>query len=147
MPVSAATVNPTAGGTSTGPTRTFRRANSSGWRRTSLRQPGKTVVFIHQRLDVAGHYGVKNAAAVRDVLGRSGNVAAVFQGHNHINDYKEIDAIHYVTLTAVVTGTGVASNAYCPGRYLPGRVTTSRRLPPAEGLSAGLAELHADFRS
>ena len=72
----------------------------------------KTVVFIHQRLDVGGHYGVKNAAAVRKVLTESGTVVAVFQGHNHVNDHKEIDGVHYCTLNAVVEGSGAPNSAY-----------------------------------
>ena len=57
----------------------------------------KVVVFAHQRLDVANDYGVKNAAEVRKVLEGSGKVLAVFQGHSHKNDYKEIGGIHYCT--------------------------------------------------
>jgi predicted phosphodiesterase len=88
-------------------------ADQLKWLAKDLREAArKTVVFIHQRLDVADHYGVKNAPAVRKVLAQSGNVVAVFQGHNHMNDYKEIDTIHYVTLTAVVEGAGVTSNAF-----------------------------------
>lgn len=71
-----------------------------------------TVVFAHQRLDVANHYGVKNAAAVRRVLERSGRVRAVFQGHSHKNDHKEINGVHYTTLVAMVEGSGEANNGY-----------------------------------
>ncbi|WP_164103585.1 metallophosphoesterase [Candidatus Laterigemmans baculatus] len=72
----------------------------------------KTIVFAHQRLDVSNHYGVKNAPAVRQILERSGNVLAVFQGHSHRNDYNHIAGIHYVTLVAMVEGTGAANNAF-----------------------------------
>ena len=71
-----------------------------------------TIVFIHQRLDVAGHYGVKNAPKVRQILERSGNVLAVFQGHNHKNDYQELGGIHYCTLSAMVEGSGNKNNAF-----------------------------------
>jgi predicted phosphodiesterase len=71
-----------------------------------------TVVFAHQRLDVSNHYGVKNAAAVRKVLEGSGNVLAVFQGHSHKNDHKEIGGIHYCTMVAMVEGKGSESNGY-----------------------------------
>jgi len=64
----------------------------------------KTIAFVHQRLDVEGHYGVKNAAEVRRVLEQSGNVLAVFQGHYHRNDLKEIGGIRYCTLVAMVEG-------------------------------------------
>jgi len=72
----------------------------------------KTVVFAHQRLDVSNHYGVKNAAAVRKMLEGSGNVLAVFQGHSHKNDYKDIAGIHYCTLVAMVEGSGTDNNGF-----------------------------------
>jgi predicted phosphodiesterase len=71
-----------------------------------------TVVFAHQRLDVANHYGVKNAAAVRRVFEESGKVLAVFQGHSHKNDHKDIGGIHYCTMVAMVEGAGVDSNGF-----------------------------------
>lgn len=71
-----------------------------------------TVVLAHQRLDVANHYGVKNAAAVRRVLQDSGNVRVAFQGHSHKNDFKEIDGIGYCTLVAMVEGTGAENSGY-----------------------------------
>ena len=72
----------------------------------------KTIVFIHQRLDVENHYGVKNAKAVRKVLERSGKVQAVFQGHSHANDHKEINGIHYCVVAAMVEGSGLKNNAF-----------------------------------
>jgi hypothetical protein len=48
------------------------------WLRSDLeKMPHKTIAFIHQRLDVEGPYGVKNAAAVRRVLEKSGKVLVV----------------------------------------------------------------------
>jgi alkaline phosphatase len=73
---------------------------------------GKTVVFAHQRLDVENNHGVKNAKAVRKVLEDSGKVLAVFQGHSHQNDYKEIAGIHYCVLKAMVEGSGLENNGY-----------------------------------
>jgi alkaline phosphatase len=73
---------------------------------------GKAIVFAHQRLDVKNDYGVKNAEQVRKVLEDSGNVLAVFQGHSHKNDLKEIGGIHYCTLVAMVEGTGAENNGY-----------------------------------
>ena len=73
---------------------------------------GKVVVLAHQRLDVADSYGVKNAADVRKVLEGSGKVLAVFQGHSHKNDYKEIAGIHYCTLVAMIEGSGKDNNGY-----------------------------------
>lgn len=72
----------------------------------------KTVVFAHQRLDVSTQHGVKNAAEVRKVLEESGKVLAVFQGHSHKNDHKEIGGIHYCTLVAMIEGSGADNNGY-----------------------------------
>jgi len=72
----------------------------------------KTVVFAHQRLDVSNHYGVKNAGQVRKVLEDSGRVMAVFQGHSHKNDYKDIAGIHYCTLVAMIEGSGADNSGY-----------------------------------
>jgi len=71
-----------------------------------------TIVFVHQRLDVSNSYGIKNAADVRKVLEESGNVIAVFQGHSHKNDLKEINGIHYCVHRAMVEGSGAANNGY-----------------------------------
>lgn len=65
-----------------------------------------TIVFVHQRLDIPGEYAVKSAPAVREILERAGNVLAVFQGHHHRNDYREVGGIHYCTLMAMVEGSG-----------------------------------------
>lgn len=72
----------------------------------------KTIVFAHQRLDVGSPYGVKNAVEVRKVLEDSGQVLAVFQGHSHKNDHKDIAGIHYCTLVAMIEGSGPQNNGY-----------------------------------
>ena len=72
----------------------------------------RTIVFAHQRLDVSDNHGVKNNADVRKILEASGNVLAVFQGHSHQNDLKEIHGIHYCTLVAMVEGSGEENNGY-----------------------------------
>ena len=83
------------------------------WLRADLKATSKkTVVFAHQRLDVSSVYGVKNAPAVRKVMEDSGQVLAVFQGHSHENDHKEIGGIHYCTLVAMIEGSGTANNGY-----------------------------------
>lgn len=83
------------------------------WLRADLKAAAsQTIVFAHQRLDVSNHYGVKNAAKVREVLAESRNVLAVFQGHSHKNDYNEIGGIHYCTLVAMVEGSGAQHNGY-----------------------------------
>ena len=73
---------------------------------------GQTIVFVHQRLDVNNNYAVKNAAQVRKVLENSGKVLAVFQGHSHKNDLKDINGIHYCVHRAMVEGSGLQSNGY-----------------------------------
>lgn len=92
--------------------------------------PHRTIVLAHQRLDVSGPHAVKNAARVREILERSGRVLAVFQGHSHDNDYREVGGIHYCTLVAMVEGSGAASNGYSLLEILPGdtlRLTGFRR--------------------
>jgi alkaline phosphatase len=37
---------------------------------------------------------------------------AVFQGHSHKNDLKDINGIHYCTLVAMVEGSGAENNGY-----------------------------------
>lgn len=74
---------------------------------TAARYP--VVVFVHQRLDVDDHYGIRQRAEVRRRLEASGKVRAVLQGHNHKNDFTTINAIRYCTLPAMVEGDG---NAY-----------------------------------
>src|SRR5690606_1287608 len=83
------------------------------WLRSDLEAAaGPVIVLIHQRLDVQNHYGVKNAADARKLLEQSGKVLAVFQGHSHKNDYREIEGIHYVTLAAMIEGSGPENNSY-----------------------------------
>ena len=83
------------------------------WLRTDLKATiSKTIVFAHQRLDVKNDYGVKNGEQVRKELEDSGKVLAVFQGHSHKNDLKDIDGIHYCTLVAMVEGSGAENNGF-----------------------------------
>lgn len=70
------------------------------------------LVFAHQRLDISGNHSVRNHAAVRQQLEQSGRVLAVFQGHSHHNDHREIGGIHYCTHAAMVEGSGANNNAY-----------------------------------
>ncbi|MCB9950110.1 MAG: metallophosphoesterase [Planctomycetaceae bacterium] len=83
------------------------------WLQADLNACDKPViVFAHQRLDVSNNHGVKNNAAVRKVFETSGKVLAVFQGHSHQNDLKDIGGIHYCTLVAMVEGSGAENNGY-----------------------------------
>jgi alkaline phosphatase len=74
--------------------------------------PGKAVVFVHQRIDIPGVHSVASAEEVRSILENSRKVLAVFQGHSHQNDYREVNGIHYCTMRAVVEGSGVESSGY-----------------------------------
>ena len=84
------------------------------WLETDLQQTSHpTVIFTHQRLDDEDSpYGVKNAPVVRNILQQSQVVIAVFQGHNHIWDYRSIYDIHYFSLLALVEGAGLENKAY-----------------------------------
>jgi len=69
-----------------------------------------TIVCIHQPIDAefdpnAGGPPVVNNEEVRQILNDSGDIIAVFQGHDHTNVYNEIDGIHYVTFAAMVDHT------------------------------------------
>jgi alkaline phosphatase len=79
----------------------------------------KVIVFAHQRLDVSNNHGVNNNTEIRKVLEASGKVLAVFQGHSHQNDLKEIGGIHYCTLVAMVEGSGAENNGYSLMDILP----------------------------
>jgi alkaline phosphatase len=83
------------------------------WLQADLRSNRHPViVFAHQRLDVSNNHGVKNNGTVRKILESSGKVLAVFQGHSHQNDLKEINGIPYCTLVAMVEGSGAEKNGY-----------------------------------
>ena len=83
------------------------------WLQADLKATSKkTIVFAHQRLDVSNDHGVKNCPEVRKIFEESGKVLAVFQGHSHQNDLKDIGGIHYCTLVAMVEGSGAENNGY-----------------------------------
>lgn len=82
---------------------------------------GGVVVFVHQRLDGTGTVFVKNASQVRQILQASGRVLAVFQGHDHEGDYRQLDGIPYYTLKAVVEGSGSDNSSYALVEVRPDR--------------------------
>jgi len=83
------------------------------WLAADLKANAKpVVVFAHQRLDVSNSHGVRNNAQVRKLLAAAGNVLAVFQGHSHKNELKDIDGIHFCTMRAMVEGAGKENNGY-----------------------------------
>jgi predicted phosphodiesterase len=67
-----------------------------------------TIVLSHQLLNPEEQvdaafdpaHSVKNAAEVRAILEKAGNVLAVFAGHYHDGGYQQVNGIHYVTLQA-----------------------------------------------
>jgi alkaline phosphatase len=84
---------------------------------------GKSLVFVHQRLDIEGVHTVASALGIRQILESSGKVLAVFQGHSHQNDYREVNGIHYCTMRAVIEGSGLENNGYSVvSVYRDGRV-------------------------
>ena len=88
-------------------------AEQVDWLKADLKAArGKAIIFAHQRLDGKNDHCVKNAEQVRQVLEDSGKVLAVFQGHSHKNDLKDINGIHYCTLVAMVEGSGAENNGY-----------------------------------
>jgi hypothetical protein len=92
--------------------------------RDLARGSGDVVVFVHQRLDGAGPVFVKNAPQVRQILHASDRVLAVFQGHDHEGDYRQLDGIPYYTLKAVVEGSGPDNNSYALVEVHPDRSIT-----------------------
>jgi predicted phosphodiesterase len=73
-----------------------------------------TLVFVHQRLDLwPGHvFAIHSCQTVRRILEDSCKVLAVFQGHSHKNRLMTIGGIPYITLGAMVEGSGSANNGY-----------------------------------
>ena len=77
-----------------------------------------TIVCVHQRLDVDVDFlsgnapEIMNNKAVQRVLEDSGVVIAVFQGHDHENDYTMINGIHYIEFDQLVNEGTEPSWAY-----------------------------------
>lgn len=85
------------------------------WLREDLAGTNLPVIaFVHQRLDLPekDHHGVRQSPAVRGILEESGKVRAVFQGHTHKNDLREIKGISYCTVAAMVEGSGEENSSY-----------------------------------
>lgn len=82
--------------------------------RTLAAAPGQAVVLAHQRLDESAdpQHLVKNAAAVRAVLERSGKVKTVITGHQHKGGFNVQDGITYYSLKALVCDSGESGNSY-----------------------------------
>lgn len=80
------------------------------WLRTRLAASLQPVIVVsHQRIDCEGTHSIANHAAVREVIATAGKVEAVFQGHNHEDDLKQLEGTAYYTLAAHVDGAGPAA--------------------------------------
>lgn len=79
-----------------------------------------TVCFIHQRIDTPPDHGIKSYRLLREMLEEPQKVMAVFQGHSHTNYMRDsrrrqtngFREIYYLTLQAMVNGTGEAHCGY-----------------------------------
>lgn len=70
----------------------------------------RVIVFAHQTFDATSNNSmIKNAAEVRGLFERKGNVVAVFYGHRHAGGYFPINGIHYVGIVATVNGLDIAA--------------------------------------
>jgi predicted phosphodiesterase len=89
------------------------------WLRKDLKRNARpTIIFVHHQLDSIAFpsehrvHCPDNADVVREILEKSGNVLAVFQGHYHRGSMNRINNIYYYTLKAVVEGSGAENNNY-----------------------------------
>lgn len=85
------------------------------WLARTLKQAsGPVVVFVHQRLDtpLGSPYTIQSAQDVRCLLEESGKVSLVVMGHSHGNALSTINGISYVTLAAMVEGSGLENSGY-----------------------------------
>jgi predicted phosphodiesterase len=75
---------------------------------------GPVVVFVHQRLDtpLESPYTIKSAVEVRRLLEESKKVRVVVMGHSHCNVLTELNGISYLTLAALVEGSGLENGGY-----------------------------------
>ena len=75
---------------------------------------GPVIVFCHQRLDDSAEprHLVRNAAAVRALMERSGKVKGVITGHQHMGGANVQGGIPYYSLRALVCGSGEGNNSF-----------------------------------
>ncbi len=66
------------------------------------------IVISHQRIDHTCTHAVSNNKAVREMISLSGKVKAVFQGHNHEDDLRQVEDVSYYTLSAHTDDAGPA---------------------------------------
>ncbi len=82
---------------------------------------GHVIVFCHQRLDESAEprHLVKNAAAVRAILEKSGKVKGVFTGHQHKGGWNVVNGIPYYSLRALVCDSGEGNNCFAEAAIYP----------------------------
>lgn len=75
---------------------------------------GPAIVFCHQRLEDSAEpqHIIKNAAAVRTVLEKSGKVKGVITGHQHKGGANVVNGIPYYSLRALVCDSGEGNNSF-----------------------------------
>lgn len=105
--------------------------------RTLSAASGHVALFCHQRLDAPAdeRFAVRNAAAVREWIERSGKVRVVLQGHHHLADRQTLCGIPYFTLPHMTGGSDRADTAYGILHLHPdgrGSVETFGRTPAHE---------------
>ena len=83
--------------------------------------PGQVVVFCHQCLcpSAERQHLVKNAAAVRALIEKSGKVKGVFTGHQHSGLIDIEKGITYYSLRGLVLNSGEEENGYALAEVFP----------------------------
>jgi len=83
--------------------------------------PGSAVVFCHQRLDPSAspRHLVRNAAAVREILEKSGKVKSVFTGHQHMGSVFDHNGIIYYSIIAQALDSGPRANSFAEVAIAP----------------------------
>ena len=82
---------------------------------------GPAIVFCHQCIDPAAdsNHLIKNSAAVRAAIEKSGKVKAVFTGHQHSGRIGKVNGITYYSLRALVLNSGEEENGYALAEVYP----------------------------
>jgi alkaline phosphatase len=102
--------------------------------------PGQVVGFCHQCLCSAAErqHIVKNAAAVRAVIEKSGKVKAVFTGHQHSGRIGKVNGVTYYSLRALVLNAGAEENGYALAEVYPSGCITVTGYRKAVSAKIGL---------
>jgi len=94
-------------------------ANVPPWELEWLRKElaaaqGPVVVVTHQRLDPSAEprHLVRNAAAVREIIEKSGKVKLVLTGHQHLGGFNVCNGVPYYSLVALVVDSGPSANSF-----------------------------------